>query len=139
MSISQSAAFSGQGTKFFRGTVQIGEINSISGPDKSRETIDVTRLEDDDGYRRFIGSLRDAGSVSLSMNFTRETYDILNDDFESEDLVEYSIELPDADGTTFTFEGLVTEMPVGIEIADKVTSDPTIKLSGPVQISSAAA
>jgi len=130
----QSAAISSQGTKFFRETVQIGEINSITGPNKSRETIDVTRLEDDDGYRRFVASLRDAGQVTLNMNFVREYYDMINEDFESDDAVEYSIKLPDTDGTTFTFTGLVTELPVGINIGDKITADVTIKLSGPVHI-----
>lgn len=134
---SQSLAVSGQGTKFFRETSQIGEINSIAGPTKSRETIDVTRLEDDDGYRRFIASLRDAGTVTLGMNFVRANYDTLNADYESDNLVEYSIQFPDPDKTTFTFEGIVTELPVGINIGDKITADVTIKISGPVHISAA--
>lgn len=133
---SQSLAISGQGTKFFRESEQIGEINNIGGPTKSRETIDVTRLEDDDGYRRFIASLRDAGQVTLNMNFVRANYDVMNADFESDEIVEYAIMLPDEENTTFTFEGLVTELPIGINVGDKVTSDVTIKLSGPVHISS---
>lgn len=135
MSNTQSAAVSGQGTKFFRESNQIGEINNISGPTKSRETIDVTRLEDDDGYRRFVASLRDAGTVTLNMNFVRANYDILNEDFESDELVEYSIEFPDPAKTTFMFDGLVTELPVGVNIGDKITADVTIKISGPVHIS----
>ena len=131
----QSRAVSGQGTKFFRETSQIGEINNIAGPTKSRETIDVTRLEDDDGYRRFIASLRDPGTVTMNMNFVRENYDVLNGDYESDDLVEYSIQFPDPDETTFTFMAIVTELPVGINIGDKITSDVTLKISGPVHIS----
>ncbi len=138
-SIDQSAAVSSQGTKFFRGAVQIGEINNISGPSKSRETIDVTRLEDDDGYRRFIASLRDAGEVTLNMNFVRANYNTLNTDYESDDLVEYSIELPDDDSTTFTFEGLVTGLPLATAVGDKITADVTIKISGPITVSDASA
>lgn len=131
----QSTAVSSQGTLFFRESVQIGEINSITGPDKSRETIDVTRLEDDDGYRRFIASLRDAGQIQLSMNFDRSNYDVFNADFESDDLVEYAIVFPDPDRTAFIFEGLVIGLPAAANVGDKLTSNVTIKISGPVQIS----
>lgn len=130
-----STAISSQGTKFFRETTQIGEINSIGGPNKTRETIDVTRLEDDDGYRRFIASLRDAGEISLSMNFDRDNYITINNDFESDDQVEYSIQFPDLHLTTFTFMGLVTALPVTANVGEKITCNATIKISGPVHIS----
>jgi len=129
-----SAAFSGQGTIFKRAGSPVSEINSITGPGKSRDTIDVTRLEDTDGYRQFIGGLRDPGTVTLNMNYTAAGYSLLNGDFEDDDLVEYSIELPNGKGT-FTFNGLVTEVPVSIPIGDKVTVDVTIQISGPVTVS----
>jgi len=135
-STGQSTAVSAQGTKFFRETTEIGEINSIGGPNKTRETIDVTRLQDDDGYRRFIASLRDAGEISLSMNFDRDNYVTFNNDFESDENVEYSIVFPDPLGTTFTFIGMVTALPVTANVADKITCDATIKISGPVHLSS---
>lgn len=128
-----SQAFSGQGTIFKRAGSPVSEINSITGPGKSRDTIDVTRLEDTDGYRQFIGGLRNPGTVTLNMNYTPEGYALLNGDFEEDDLVEYSIELPNGKGT-FTFNGLVTEVPVSIPIGDKVTVDVTIQISGPVEI-----
>ena len=131
--MSASAAFSGQGTIFKRTSTPVSEINSITGPGKSRDTIDVTRLEDTDGYRQFIGGLRNPGTVTLNMNYTAAGYALLNGDFESDDLVEYSIELPDGKGT-FTFNGLVTEVPVSIPIGDKVTVDVTIQISGPVTV-----
>jgi len=65
-------AVSGKGTLFNRwdgsAWVNIGDINSIGGPSSSRETIDVTTLGSTGGYREFIGSLRDGGDLSLSMN-----------------------------------------------------------------------
>ena len=112
----------------------MGEINSITGPSKSRETIEVTRLEDVDGYRQYIGGLREPGTVSLNMNFTRANYDLLNTDYESDDVQAYSIELPDTDGTTFHFNGLLTELPLDIPIGDKITADITIQISGKVYI-----
>ncbi len=132
--MSTSKAFTGQGTIFNRGSSSVSEINSITGPGKSRDTIDVTRLEDTDGYRQFIGGLRNPGTVTLNMNYTPEGYILLNGDFENDELVEYSIQLPAGKGT-FTFNGLVTEVPVSIPIGDKVTVDVTIQISGAVAIS----
>lgn len=132
--MAQSEAITGQGTIFKRNGVPIGEINSISGPAKSRETIEVTRLEDEDGYRQYIGGLREPGTVTLNMNFTRDNYDLLNTDYESDDVQQYSINLPDEDETVFTFNGLVTELPLDIPIGDKITVDLTIQISGKVHV-----
>ena len=129
-----SQAITGQGTAFLRGSTPIGEINSIEGPGKSRETIEVTRLEDVDGYRQYIPGLREPGTVTLNMNFTRANYDLLNGDFESNDVQEYSIVLPDEDKTTFVFNGFVSELPLSIPMGDKITVDVTIQLSGKVNV-----
>lgn len=135
-----SNAIAGVGTKFRRwnGTnwVDIAEINSITGPTKSRDTIDVTSLDSTGGYREFIGGFRDGGTVTLPMNFTRDTYDTMNTDFESDDLQNYEIYLPDDENTSFEFEALVTELGLGIPADDKVTADVTLKVSGQVTINS---
>lgn len=134
-----SQAISGVGTKFQRwdatatpvaAFVSLAEVNNISGPTKSRETIDVTSLDSLGGYREFIASIRDGGTVSFSMNFTREGYALMNEDFESDVLQEYRIALPDAQKTALEFSGLVTELPLNIVFDDKITCDITIKISG---------
>jgi predicted secreted protein len=133
-------AFTGKGTIFNRyntGTSAyepIANINSISGPSSSRETVDVTTLDSEGGYREFIGSLRDAGDISLSMNFDKDTYALMKTDYESDTIQKYQIVLPDTDNTTFEFEGLVTELPVEIPLDDKVTADISIKISGETDV-----
>jgi predicted secreted protein len=135
-----SNAIAGVGTKFRRWNgvnwVNIAEINSIKGPDKKRDTIDVTNLDSTGGYREFIGGFRDGGTVTLPMNFTRDTYELMNDDFESEDLQNYEIYLPDKEYTSFEFEALVTELGLAVPTDDKVTADVTLKVSGKVVINS---
>lgn len=142
-----SKAVSGVGTIFRRWNPlvasankwqAISEITSISGPGKSRETIDVTSLDSVGGYKEFIASFRDAGTVTLKMNFTRNTYELMNDDFEDDVLKNYEIVLPDVEKTTLEFEGLVTELPLDIPMGDKITADVTIKVSGKVIINSGA-
>jgi len=137
-----SDAFSGVGTTFKRWNSSTGqwdriaEITNIGGPTMTRDTIDVTSMDSTGGYKEFIASFRDAGTVSLDMNFTRNGYETMLTDFESDDLQNYEIGLPDADNTTFEFQGLVTECPLSAKADDKVGSSVTIKISGAVAVNS---
>jgi len=112
----------------------IAEINSISGPTMTRETIDVTSLDSTGGYREFIGGFRDGGTVQLAMNFTEATYAIMKADFEDSAEKNYDIVLITAESTYFSleFSGVVTECPIEVTADDKVTSSVTIKVSGEV-------
>jgi predicted secreted protein len=135
-----SNAVAGVGTVFNRWSgsawVPIAEINSITGPSMSRDTIDVTSLDSTGGYREFITGFRNAGTVVLAMNFTRDTYELMKTDFESNVAGNYQIDLPDVEGTSLDFEGLVTELPLTIPADDKITADVTIQVTGKVEISS---
>lgn len=135
-----SQAISGIGTKFYRWSPNssewqaIAEVVSIGGPSKSRDTIEVTSFDSEDGYKEFIGSLRDAGAINLTLNYRRDTYEIMNDDFESELRQNYKIVLPDTEETTFEFEGLVTELPLNVALDDKISVETVIKVSGKVAL-----
>jgi len=135
-----SLGIAGVGTLFRRwdGTnwVDISEIKSITGPNKSRTTIDVTSLDSTGGYMEFIAGLKDPGGVTLAMIFRRDTFEIMNDDFESDTLQNYEIFLPDVEYTSFEFEGLVTELPLNIPANEAITVDVTIKVSGEITINS---
>lgn len=133
-----SKPMSGVGTKFYKWSGSawgiVAQINSISGPGMSRETIDVTTLDSVGGYREFISGIRNPGQVQLGMNFTATTYAAMKADFESDTMQNYKIELPDTAKTTLEFEGLVMEMPLSIEVADKISADVTIQISGKVEM-----
>lgn len=136
-------AIVGVGTQFRRWSgsqwESLAQVNSISGPSMTRDFVDVTSLDSTGGYREFITGFRDAGTISLVMNFTRATYDLLKADFESPELQNYEIILPDDDETSFEFQGLVTEIPLDIPTDDKVTVNVTIKISGQVVVNSGSA
>jgi predicted secreted protein len=114
----------------------IAEITSIKGPGKKRDTVEVTSLDSIEGYKEIIGGLRDGGTVTLSMNFRRAMFDLFNEDFESDELQNYEIVLPDTDITTFEFTGLVTELPLSVTTKDAVSADVTIQISGKVVVNS---
>lgn len=131
-----SNAFAGVGAIFKRGVVAIAEVISISGPNISRAHIDVTSLDSTGGYREFIAGFRDAGEVTLSMNFTFATWQDFKDDIDNDDAVAYSITLPNTEETIISFDGLVTSLGMAIPFDDKVTSDVTIKIDSVLTISS---
>lgn len=139
-----SNAFAGVGTTFRRWSGSawqaIAEVNSISGPTMTRDTIDVTSLDSTGGYREFIAGFRDPGTVTLTMNFTATTFDLMKADFESDTAGNYEILFPASGGNySLEFVGLVTELPVEVTADDKVTSTVTIKVSGQVTVNSGAA
>jgi predicted secreted protein len=135
-----SNAVAGVGTQFRRWNndtsefESIAEVNSISGPSMSRDTIDVTSLDSTGGYREYIPGFRDGGTISLTMNFTNTTFEIMQGDFEDEEEKYYEIVLPDTDTTTLEFRGIVTELPLEISPDDKITSSVTIKITGEVKV-----
>lgn len=132
----------GVGTQFRRWNSVLGEweniaqINSITGPGMTRDTIDTTSLDTTGGYRTFIAGFRNAGTIALAMNFTRDTYETMLTDFESDTVQNYEIILPDADNTSLEFQGLVTELPLTVPPDDKVTADVTIQITGSVNMES---
>jgi len=114
----------------------VAEINSITGPSKTRDTIDVTSLDSAGGYKEFIASFRDAGEVTLNMNYTRDAYEAMNTAFESDSSVNYQIVMPDTGATTYDFAAFVTGVPITIPLIDKITMDVTLKITGQVTMSS---
>ena len=115
---------------------KLAEILSYDGPNKKRDTIDVTNMDSADGYKEFIGGFRDSGELKCPMNFTRDTYDLMNDDFESETKQTYELAIPDADNTTLSFLGLVIDLGFKADTSKQVTADVTIKVSGKIDTDS---
>jgi len=138
-----SEAIAGVGTVFNRGDgasnenfTAIAEINQIAGPDMSRAAIDVTNLDSTAGYREFIMGFRDSGLITLTMNWTRDGWDRLRDDFESDASVNWQIVFPDTGNTTFDFAAFVNGMTPNVTPDDKITMVVTMKITGQVTMSS---
>lgn len=115
---------------------ELPEVNSIDGPSSARDTIETTHLRSVGGYREFISSWRDGGELTFEMNYSRDSYEALTADFESDELTDFQLVLNDGEETTFTFQALVTGKPLTIPFDDKITVSVTLKISGPVTIDS---
>ena len=115
---------------------EIAEINSIGGPDKSREMIDVTTLDSTGGYDEFIPSFRDGGMVTLNCNWTRDDYENLLGDFDSDSSVNYQIVINDTGATTYDFTGYVQSIGRAIPNKGKIEMTISIKVTGQETMSS---
>jgi predicted secreted protein len=111
----------------------IANVTGINGPDRKRETIDVTAHDSPDGWMEFLGGLKDGGEVSLDINYdpAELTHDI-DDDFDDDAPRNYRIViLPGtADEHTWSLKGIMTELGDEFPYDDKMARSMTIKVTG---------
>lgn len=112
----------------------IANVSDLSGPERSREAIEVTAHDSPNQYREFVKGLKDAGEVTATINYDPRSASIsaLDDDFEEKDLREYQIVLlpTTTDEHTWTFSALITDLGDAFPIDDKMEREVTFKISG---------
>lgn len=125
------------GTKISKGTttpVDIGGLTSIGGIEITADTIDVTTLDSDGGYREFIGSFKDGGEVALEGFFEADTSSgqvALQISLDSGLAEDYKIKFPTTPAAEWAFKGVVTGFKVGdAEVDGTIGFAATIKVSG---------
>lgn len=121
-----------KGTKFTIATSAVGSLTSIGGVALSADTVDVTTIDNTDGYKEFVGGFKDGGEVSLSgyFDYSDVGQKALYTAFESGAVSACVIEFPTAIGAKWTFDGVVTAYETGAEMDGAVSFDCTIKVSG---------
>lgn len=131
----------GFGTLFQRATTltpgttyeTIANVTNISGPERTRETIDVTAHDSPDQWMEFIGGLKNGGEISLDINYdpAEATHD-LDDDFDDAAPRNYRIViLPDTeDEYTWQLKGILTTLGDEFPYDDKMARSMTIKVTG---------
>lgn len=112
----------------------IAEITSLTPPQMSRDDIDVTSHSSSDGYREFIGGLRDGGEVSLEANWlpTNSTHDAstgLLETFNDNVTHNWKIVLPST-LATISFSGFITAFEPELPLEEQGKLSVTIKVSG---------
>lgn len=112
---------------------KVAGLTEIGGLELSADTIDVTTLDSDGGYREFIGGFKDGGEVSLSGYFKPEVgqgQKEIYDAFESGAVQDFTIEFPEKLKTKWVFKGVVTGFTTSTSLEDPVSFEGTIKVSG---------
>jgi predicted secreted protein len=128
------------GTQFKRDStgagafVAIASVTDISGPSRSRESIEVTAHDSPNRYREFIKGLKDGGEVEITLNYdpAAASHAALDADFEEDDLRDYQVViLPgDPDEHTWEFAGLITDMGDEYPTEGQMERSVTFKISG---------
>lgn len=113
----------------------LANITNISGPGHSRETLDVSAHDSPNQYRQFLGGIKDAGEVSLDVNYDPGVHDILLDDLDDEDPRNYEIEYPD--GTVHAFAAILTGFESTAPFDDKLSATITFKVNGKPEVTPA--
>jgi predicted secreted protein len=124
------------GTKISKGTttpVEIGGLTNIGGIEITAETMDVTTLESEGGYREFIQTFKDGGEVPLEGLFDPESEGQLamQTSLDSGAVEDYKITFPTTPKAEWAFKGMVTAFKVGdAELDGAIAFGTTIKVSG---------
>lgn len=140
----------GHGVRFLRSTgnspddwEDIGQIAELGGPNMNRDAVDATHTRSTNRYREFVGGLRDAGEVSITLILAPgagvlEDHKKILDDFNNDTAVTYRLVFPDDDETYFEMSALCTGMEHAEPIDDKMTIALTYKISGQPTLSEGA-
>ncbi len=126
----------GIGTTISKGTeapVTIGKLTSIGGIEITADTMDVTALDSDGGYREFIQTFKDGGEVPLEGFFEAEDagQTALQTAMDSGAVEDYTITFPTTPSAAWEFKAMVTLFKVGdIEVDGAVQFAATLKVSG---------
>ena len=114
----------------------VAEVVSITPPGATRETVDVTHLKSDGGWREHIGAMKDAGEASITVNYipAATASEAMFTAFGTDGSQDFTILFPS--GTLkMTFKGIVTAWEPGELVADdKMSLTFSVKATGAVAI-----
>jgi len=138
-----SAAFWPYGTTLKMGDdgstetfASIVEVKDITPPQLSKDSIEVTSQDSDNGYREFIPGWKDSGEVSFEGNWipensTQDGSTGLLASFNDDDNHNWQIVLPaGGGGGKLEFSGHVTNFEPDLPMEDVAKLSITIKLTG---------
>lgn len=132
------AGYSAFGTQFQRGDgvtptegfTTVGEATNISGPEIERDTIDVSSHDSPNGFREWVGGLKDGGEVTFEVNWDPAIHQPLQDDYQDPQPRNYKIVLPAVPGGEWAFAGFITNSTHEYPHDDKMAAEFTFKISG---------
>lgn len=107
----------------------IANVTNLSGPEIERETYDVTAHDSPNGWREFIGGLKDAGEVSIEVNFDPRDHEMLLSDLDDTEARDYKITFPGTIGS-WEFKAFMTGFSSESPVDDKMSGEITFKVTG---------
>ena len=117
----------------------VAEVKDITGPNLTRESIEVTNQDSTSGYKEFIPGWRDGDTVTIIANWlpsdtTQDGTTGMLSHFEDDDNHNYQIVTPTAVGFTISFAGHITNIPISLPLTEQGQVEFQVKISGAVTI-----
>jgi hypothetical protein len=124
----------------------LGNVSSISGPNQSRDAIDITTLASGTITKEAVPGMVDPGEMTMELNYN-ETDAVpltgstigMNQHYP----IFFAIDFPDHSATTtsssFKGQGFITALGHALDTGSKISQSVTLKLTGPLTYNSTAA
>ena len=119
----------GTGTTITFSTGFFAEIVDISGPEASRESVQVSHMGTTTAHIFLPTDLVDWGDLTVELLLDPQTKPPVNAVAET-----VTITFPDSAATTWAFSGFMTGFDLGIPLEDRMTATATIKVTGDVTV-----
>ena len=113
--------------------IPVADVTEVSILDVSVETIETTTHGSPNGWRTFVGGVKDGGELKMSVNYDPALHASIYATIGS-DTLKHKIVIPDAGLADVVFTGIVTGFSAGAPYDDKLSAEITIKVSGELVI-----
>jgi predicted secreted protein len=131
--MASSGAYSSHYTRLLRNGYVIAEITSIGDISVTRDDIEVTHYDSDDGYKEFIAGLADGGELTIEGNFiVGDTNGQLGlkTDYEAGTIQSFELAFPNDINSSWEIQASVTSFGSSHPIGDKIGFAATMKVTG---------
>jgi predicted secreted protein len=114
-------------------TVLLGGLTDIPAPSFTRETLDVTAHDSPNGFREFIGGLKDPGEMACALNWTpgNDTHDIIIAMMDEDVPRVFEVTFTQVDpAVTCTFTASLTTFEPTGPVEGQLTASLTLRVTG---------
>lgn len=114
----------------------VAQVIDIAGPSMSADSIDVTNHASASGYREFIPGLKDAGEITLTIQYDPAAATHKNAAggvlyaFEQGSRGNWKLTFPSSPAASWTFPAFVTSFDLKTPLNDQMTADVKFKVAG---------
>lgn len=115
---------------------RVVEVTALSWDGITRNVIETFVLDNSDDYVNKLQGILNAGSITATINYSKDEFNTLKNDMETRGSRPYRIVLPDGEG--IVFDGFITELPLDIGSDDVMAGDVAIEIDGSVDFQSTA-
>ena len=124
-------AFFAQGATFKLGSTTVAEVTSISAPNLSADTLDVTSHGSTSRYREFVQGLRDGGEITIEGFYTTASSSLIVTQLNTSSAITAVVTLPTTpSATAFTASVIATGFTAEAPVDGTIPFTATFKVTG---------